>query len=370
MGLLFSSRMSARATLLLIALLFAPVALAVDPIPLPPGSSAFFPERAYDIVAADDGGVWAAVDGGIAHYTATSSSPVLPIPGGAWSIARAADGSIWFANETRIGRILTTGAIVEEYAIPYPYMRDIAVATDGALWYVGSSVVGRIAGGKTAEFVVTNAWSIAAASDGDVWVAEHGFGKSPDSVTRITPNGEMTPYPTGGDFLFGKLQTVRDGTLYAGTGITKSLLRLPSGSTNFQAVPHFDDTRFLADDAHNIWASSYIMLNYLGADGTTRFSIELPSDERQACDRDTWYYVPLAIDSDGGLWLKAEIDGAGFPFPMPCTEPAPVIARLIRLDVDTLLAAHGPHEIPTLSTTMLIGLAAMAIAIGVLRLRA
>jgi len=364
--------MSRSGTYIVLALAVALAAAGREPPTFPSGTSQFFRTYATDAVAPRDGGVWLAVPEGIVRYNAAGGGTVLTTPGGApYKLALAADGSIWFANRTGVGRISTSGTLLEQYTLAD--IRDIAAAIDGALWYARSSgsIVGRIAGGTPVEFTSpTAAWSLAPASDGAVWILGHGFGTSADFLYQMAPSGAMTVVPLGADVLFGRLQAVADGTLYIGTGYRNELLRLQRRSTSVEVVRGFHDSMFLVDDAHNIWSATYSVLDYLAQDGPSGFALELPYDPRAGtCSNiPVWAYRPLAIDSDGGLWLRVFDDAGYLPEPLPCSLPEPPeMPTLIRIDTGALIAAQN---VPILSPAMLAILATVVAAVGVLRLRA
>ncbi|HEY0158475.1 MAG TPA: hypothetical protein VGF28_14425 [Thermoanaerobaculia bacterium] len=359
----------------LLAIVCAWPAAAGDSAAFPPGTSQFFRTFANDAVVDLDGDVWVALPEGIVRYTAAGRETVLAVPGGAaHRLALAADGSIWFSNEAFVGRVSTAGTILEEYSING--VNDLAVASDGALWYVRSYVdmVGRIADGTPAEFSTTQPWSLAPAEDGAMWVLRTGFGTTADVLDRMADTGAITTIPLGTDVLFGDLQRAADGTLFIGTGIRRGLLRRRPNQSRFTPVAAFSGSAFLVDDGGNIWSTEVNTLHYLSADGTLRFSVELPQDPRlEECSVNVpvWVYRALALDSAGGLWLRIYNDAVGFPAP-PCELPEPPeMPTLIRIDAAELVAAHAAHEtVPALSPGLLAALAGLLIGIAALRMRA
>lgn len=358
---------------LMVAIIAAFPASGVQPPPFPDGTSQFFEKRAAAAVPATGEGVWVALPEGIVRYTATGSGTVLPTAGGGpYRLARGADGSLWFANGTGVGRTSTTGTVLQFHAIAQ--VRDIAVASDGALWYAQGAgpSIGRIAGNTVVTFTSpADVWSLAPASDGGVWILGTGFGTSTDVVFRMLPTGTVNALELGADVLYGTLQTVADGTLYVGTGYRNELLRVRTGSSTVERIPQVRDSMFLVDNAHNVWSATYSVLNYLSANGVFRFAVELPYDPRiTTCTSvPVWAYRPLALDSAGGLWLRVFDDAVYLSLPPPCSLPnPPEMPTLIRIDTTALIAAHAT-EIPAMSTAWLVALAAMAALMGVLRLR-
>ncbi|HET7434373.1 MAG TPA: hypothetical protein VFN10_06625 [Thermoanaerobaculia bacterium] len=347
-------------------------AAALDSPPFPAGTSQFFQTYAISAVPAQDGGVWIALPDGIAHYTAAGPGTVLAVPGGTpYRLRLAADGSLWFATSTIVARMTTTGTVVEQYAIADA---SFTVASDGAIWYVraSGSIVGRIVGGTPVEWPspATNVSSIAPAPAGDVWLLGSGFGSAPDVLHRMTPAGAVTVIPLNADVLYGRLQSLPDGTLYIGTGYRESLLRLAPGASSVEAVPHFHDERFLVDAHENIWSATLAQLTYLAANRVSSFTIPLPYDPRSCANVPVWGYALLAVDSSGGLWLRVVDDGFYFPEAPPCDEPVPPeMPTLVRIDTAALLTLHGFGGIPTLTPSMLVALAAIIVATAMSRLR-
>lgn len=335
----------------------------------PQGTQQFFNTGASGGVTAADGGVWIATPQGLVHYTAAGPSPVLVTPGhGApRNLVLAADGSIWYSNETAIARISPTGMVLELYSIAGAI--DIAVASDGALWYTrglgSNNVVGRIASGVTTEFAVQG-WSLAPAAGGDMWAVRSGFGTPTDSLYRVTPLGAVTEIPLNEDVLFGELRTLPDGTLYIGTGVR--ILRLDPGSQTPVPFTQVSDP-FLPDAVGNIWWGTLSVLGYVGRAGMPDIRAEMPSDTRTCVNRNYYIYRPVALDSTGGLWVALVPDIAfGIPLP-PCNEPAPPpLPDLIRIDAATFLESHDvEHDVPVLSPWMLVALATALTAAAVWR---
>lgn len=356
----------------LLAVLAALPAAGTEPPSFPSGTSQFFRTYAAAAIPAQGGGVWIALPLGIVRYTAAGAGSVLPTPSGApYRLALAPDGSIWFANATGVGRISTSGTLLEQYTVAG--IAAITVASDGALWYArtSGSIVGRIAGRTSVEFTSpTDVWSLAPASDGAVWLLGQGFGTSADLLHRMSSTGAVTVLPLGADVLYGTLQALPDGTLYIGTGYRNGLLRLRPGSSSFEVVLGFRDSMFLVNDAHNVWSATYSVLNYLAANEVFRVALQLPYDPRvgKCSNLPAWAYRPLAIDSEGGLWLGVFDDAFYLPLPLPCNLPQPPeMPTLIRIDAAALIA---PHNVPTLLPLVLVSLAALIAAMGVLRLRA
>lgn len=344
-----------------------------EQLPFPAGTAQFFRIYPATAIPAAGGGVWLSLPEGIVRYTAAGRGTVLATPGGApFRLALASDGSIWFANGLGVGRVSAAGNLLEQHALTN--VGEIAVASDGAVWYTRAfgSVVGRIAAGSPTEFVSpTQAWSLAAAADGAVWILGTGFATATDSLYRMSTTGAVSVLALNADVLYGRLQTIPNGTLYISTGINHEMFRLPPVSGEVSKVAGVSDEAFLVDDGGNIWSASSSILKYLASDETVRFKVQLPYDPRSFCSTAPyWAYRPLAVDATGGLWLRVINDRMYLPEPLPCDEPEPPeMPTLVRLDIATLFATQSSINVPTLSRTMLVIVLAAISVIGLLRSR-
>ena len=358
-------------TPVLAVLALSTLAVAAQPVvEFPAGTTRFFDSRVSDAIPAEGGGVWAATPDGVVRYTEAGPGTAYPVPGGRpYHLAMAGDGSIWVANATLIARMSTDGVILEQY--PTTGVRDLAVATDASLWYLRSgSFLGRIATGTVTEFPATEAWSLAPAPDGDIWFLNHGLGTVSDDVRRTTAAGVVTVIPLGHDVLFGRVQSLADGTLFVGTGIRRSVLRLAPGAETFEVIP-LPDSDYLADHAGNLWTGGHGWLGYIGRSGSPVLNERMPGDPRNCTNIPAWFYAPMAIDLAGDVWIRIYDGAAYLPLPLPCEEPAPPpMPDFIRVDASTFLQAHAGHDIPTLSLAMLIAFAAAIVAATLWRMRA
>ncbi|MEO8037052.1 MAG: hypothetical protein ABI837_21680, partial [Acidobacteriota bacterium] len=311
-------------------------------------------------IPALNGGIWFNTNQGIVRYTESGPGPTLPTHGGGAprNLVLIADGSIWFSANTLIGRISQQGTILEQHSVPLA--KRLTVASDGAVWYTrDSSTVGRIASGIRTEFSApTDVWSLAPASNGDVWLLGSGFGTSTDSLYRMTATGSVTVLPLGYDVLFGRLQALPDGTLYIGTGYRNGVLRLEPGRVSVEKVS-LPGSEYLADSAGNLWTGGYGVLGYISRTGARNLAVPMPVDPRAPCFNIPAYkYQPVALDSTGGLWVEIFDDALYIGETPPCPKPEPPpMPSLIRIDVARFLAANDPGSIPTLSMPMLIALA-------------
>lgn len=326
----------------------------------PPGTDQFFDTDGVEAVPAADGGIWVLTPAGVVKYRAAGAGTLYPIPGAGTTprdIVMAPDGSIWVANDTHVARLSTTGAILERYAIAG--VIDLAVTSDGVLWYVrwDEPKVGRIVGGVPTPFTAApaQAWNIAAATNGDVWLLGTGATMTPNNLYRMTPAGEVTTIPLGREILYGRLQTLPDGTLLISSGPSANVLRLVAGEPIEEIS--LNGSWYLGDAAGNIWFGRGYEFGYKSGGDSPPIVRVMPHDARP-CDAKTHYgYEPLAIDSAGGVWVRVRAGASGVGTPFPCTDPAPPpLPDLIRIDPVQFLAAHAPG-IPALSPAMLLLLA-------------
>jgi streptogramin lyase len=358
-----------RLGMCIMLVLVAPVLAARESPPFPPGTAAFYGTFVLEVVPAREGGVWVSTTDGLARYTAAGRAALFVFPGGSpFQLALAHDGTVWFSNTAGIGRSSSSGTLLEQYAIAG--VGELAVASDGALWYWRGfpHTVGRIVAGGITEFnSLPQAWTFAPGDGGDMWVMPTGSGVN-DTLQRISPNGVVTTVHLGSRILFGQVQALADGTLYAATG-NGPLYRLPHASTTPEQVLQFYDAFFLADEAHNIWSSRAYNLRYLPANGSTTYSVTLPFDARDCYWAMPWTYHPLAFDSEGGLWLNARNESFGIPEMPPCPTPDPPIPALVRLSPASVMPSLVPVPIPALAPYALAALATAFIATALLRLR-
>jgi streptogramin lyase len=333
--------------------LAALLTLAAGAQGFPPGTAMFFETRATSAIPANGGGVWAATNNGITRYTASGAGVTVPTPDGSRPslLALAADGSIWFATPTMLGRMSASGVPLEQYPQYGTFnARSLAVATDGALWYghdYPGSYIGRIAGGAITKFDAPGTpWSLAPAEDRAVWILTPGFGSELDALYWMDSTGAITALPLGHDVLFGTVQTLPDGTLYVGTGIRKSVLRRTPGSQTFEEIP-LPYTEYVADADGNLWTGGIGLLGFIDRLGTLNVRTKMPLDPRDCSTIPVWLYSPEAIDSEGGVWVRIFNTAFYLPEPIPCNEPEPPpMPDLIRIDSAQFLrnVAKTPGE--------------------------
>ena len=330
----------ARTIAILLSFILAATAGAEE---FPPGTLTFFDSRGVNAIPALGGGIWVSTLEGLVRYTEAGPGALLPTPGvGApYHLVLAPDGSIWFSAETLIARISPEGQVLEQY--PVTSVRALAVASDGALWYGRADSMGRIAGGvRTQLRSLTPTWSLAPAANGEMWVLGSGMGTNPDTVYRVTPTGASTALPLGHDVLFGRLQALPDGTLYIGTGIKGSVLRLAPGAKTVVKVD-LPGSEYLSDSSGNLWTAGVEVLGYISRRGEPNVSVPMPRDPRNCSNIPAYVYDFAGFDTTGGLWLRVYDGGGYLGIPVLCLEPEPPpMPDLIRIDMATFLAIYAP----------------------------
>ncbi len=181
----------------------------------------------YGITAGPDGNLWFTENYGADKIVRMTTSGVFTVytvatfvNAGSLGITAGPDGALWFADELgKIGRITTSGTIIE-YALPNndsPF--GIAAGPDGALWFTDFlGQIGRITASGTVTLQVatpTNTANgflsyIAAGPDGAMWFTELGgkIGRiqvpqsgfvctntAPPVITSIDSAGSYGGYP-------------------------------------------------------------------------------------------------------------------------------------------------------------------------------
>jgi hypothetical protein len=175
-----------------------------------------------------------------------------------------------------------------------------------------------------------------------MWVLGMGLGTSLDTLYRMTTAGAVTALPLGHDVLFGHLQALPDGTLYIGTGIMHSVLRLGPGEQTAVKVD-LPGSEYLSDSSGNLWTAGYEVVGYISRLGKPNLAVPMPEDPRDCANTPVYLYEPVAFDTTGGLWVRVVNDTVEIPFPTLCLEPEPPpMPDLIRIDRATFLALHAP----------------------------
>ncbi len=195
-----------------------------------------------------DGGMWVAEQGQgqPAAGRLTQVTPLLamtsyPLPpnqiAAPTSLAAGPDGKLWYTTAAGIGWMTTTGTVGSPGPLPATFARGaITAGPDGNMWFTdpGSEAVGKIipSTGTVTEYPVVPAPepAITAGPDSNMWFASLG------AMSRITPAGAVTRYPTDGLFL-DFAQTYAQGADFqaiaagpAGDGRLWSTVSLPGWS--------------------------------------------------------------------------------------------------------------------------------------------
>src|ERR1044071_661360 len=130
-----------------------------------------------------------------------------------WGIAAGPDGNLWFPTATGIVKMTTSGETTI-YPTPEPISgrARIALGPDGRMWFT-EPYQGRIGAitldGALTEYTIRDTpLGIAAGSDGNVWFGAIGAGG------RITPSGDVTIVPLGGNAEVRDLALGPDGAIW------------------------------------------------------------------------------------------------------------------------------------------------------------
>jgi streptogramin lyase len=106
------------------------------------------PVRPRRITTGPDGSLWFTGEGNqIARITTAGAVTDFVVPGSAWNLIAGPDGTIWFlySNEARIGRITTSGVLLDPIPIPNAAW-DLTIGPDGNVWFTepNAGKIGRI----------------------------------------------------------------------------------------------------------------------------------------------------------------------------------------------------------------------------------
>jgi streptogramin lyase len=165
---------------------------------------------AWDIAAAKDGNLWFTQDAlnNFARVTPTAVITDFPdalLGGGVRGIAGGPDGNIWIAEaggNGAIARVSPAGEVTEfGFGLSPGDPWDITAGPDGNLWFVNRnpSIVGRITPeGVITEFTdgltaLSQPTAITAGPDGNLWFTETASGR----IGRITTDGSITEFTSG-----------------------------------------------------------------------------------------------------------------------------------------------------------------------------
>jgi streptogramin lyase len=161
-------------------------------------------------------------------------------------VTTAADGSVWFVNDTRsVGRITPGGAITIFQGLDRPgEPRDIVAGPDGAVWFTvrnphggGGGWIRRITdAGATTDFELgptSMPDTIAVGADGELWFSDGGFDLEP-SLSKMTTGGQITTGIALVTVARNGLVAGADGTMWFVTaGAPSQLQRIPAVSPDW-----------------------------------------------------------------------------------------------------------------------------------------
>jgi virginiamycin B lyase len=230
----------------------------VTSFPLPDGAN-----EPYGITAGPDGALWFTEPssgyehGAIGRITTAGTvtniftNESINSPSG---ITSGPDGALWFTDtgNREIGRITTSGSVIE-YSTGSPGTPgDITSGPDGALWFDnGPNGIGRITTGGTVTNIFTDTSinspnGITTGSDGAMWFTN----STGNSIGRISTSGVVTssPLPEGSNEPHG-ITAGPDGALWftepASKGGSGAIGRITTGGT---VTNTFTDTSINSPD--------------------------------------------------------------------------------------------------------------------------
>lgn len=225
------------------------------------------PERRLitDLTVGPDGSLWygtqefnpsgTGVIGRIGRLTTAGVSKVFDLPSPdvtPYAITSGADGNLWFAGATSVGRgfigRITTAGDAQLRFLVAGVPRGIASGPNGAIWFTASvalslgprsgeplvvAKIGRLStdlSGELDEFVIPTSeaipWTIRAGPDGNMWFTEQLFSGS-SRVGRITPGGAITELAPPS--FFGGQNAIAagpDGALWLAEGASEKIGRI------------------------------------------------------------------------------------------------------------------------------------------------
>jgi virginiamycin B lyase len=271
---------------------------SVSEYPLPPGSNP--PE---DITTGPDGSLWFLEGNKIGRITAHGAIREFPLPAGVGApgviyapaeITAGPDRNLWFTapQANAIGRTTLSG-ITTMFAVPTPHSspNGITQGPDGNLWFTewgtGShGAIGRITtDGKITEYPLpapSYASGIAMGPDGNLWFCESIVSK----IGRITPKGVLTEFALPGHRLPG----------------------IPVGPHSITLGPN-----------GNLWFTDFYsdtnLLGHINTHGVFFHDFALPGEQRTNLAR------AITRGRDGSLWIadtytldRITVNGAGSIF--------------------------------------------------------
>ena len=158
----------------------------------------------YGITTGPDGNLWVIESGNVAKITTSGTETEYPltVSGGYSGITTGPDGNIWFTEFGTVGYVTTAGVVNEFDPSLFQgqaYLTSIVTGPDGALWILAEGNGGILrftTGGQLTNTYGLNVGSqpdwVASGPDGNIWATQ----SFDNAVSKITPNGVITTYPT------------------------------------------------------------------------------------------------------------------------------------------------------------------------------
>ncbi len=176
-------------------------------------------ETPGSVAIGPDGNLYVAVTGGpkgpsleqISPTGATRDFPVTGASGMVTWLTKGPDGSLWFVDGQKIGKLTASGATVE-FPMPAPQgggaidlsNAQLTVGSDGNVWFLGLGGISKITPSGAVTTIATTGAEVTALSsggDGNLWVAlvppvNSDLGQTPgEIVMRLSTNGQTYALP-------------------------------------------------------------------------------------------------------------------------------------------------------------------------------
>jgi streptogramin lyase len=188
------------------------------------------------ITAGPDGALWFSEGNKIGRITTGGQVSEYPLPNNnapASGITSGPDGALWFTESAyggcdsgpgvdgKIGRITTSGLVMEYSVGACRVGLSITAGSDGALWFTESNYhysIGRITtSGSISEYALPD-WeytsSITTGPDGALWFLAFNLSSGDSTLGRITTAGAITHYNAPVLTVNSRITTAPDGALW------------------------------------------------------------------------------------------------------------------------------------------------------------
>lgn len=241
------------------------------------------------------------------------------------SIAKSADGSVWFAQyaDPRVVARLDAKRAFAEFALPVPASSIDVIApagivpiADGSLWLFDDHRVGRLKSDGTfatvATFPKARISSAGAASEGDLVVAEFER-RAPARIARIALDGAVREFsPAARDREPSELAVARDDTVWSfahGSRTIRKLtrngafsvyaLRLPAHAEIAQIFARSDRGASIVIEDPSVFPQ--LELENIDSHGRATLAARFDA---------VWNEPPLLVARDGTIWYEDELPDA------------------------------------------------------------